>query len=421
MPQQVEDIETIKKKVINLWLVMHARHRSGERSLENDELESLINNLLQLKEQLPNLNDRNLRKIIYLYENLKKDKVKDINKCYFDLFKALTSFVSKLEAYVQKERIKHWGVFLFSKIFPNTFNYLKEYIGVRYLEYYSKEIPEIKVELISSSQVHYLDKRFSNSKSLSEQMRYIPSGFKGCRIKIDLTVFSLGNQLKTNDDVKKILKLLDTRPIYQSLLIHEYQHFMQDKKKFKVYNPFTWGSLDLHDNLPRDIGIRLIHELEDAYPELKKRKDAFISHVLDKNNLYMINLEKKAFWEGAAETQPYEFRPIEIEARLSQLIFMLIKGYKLENAINVTLNPICNVNKAKEDLSVLLDSRKDQEKLIESETNQVEVVKLKKRIEYIEKEISIHKQFINDMTYLTQEAKRVAGEIIRKRQETEIK
>lgn len=409
-------VDDINKNITRLWSIMHNRNKNNSAVLNREELNSLLNNLISLKELNSIPNGRNYKKLISFIEEYNENKIKDNYKWYKRFFLTYTKFVQQLGIYIQKQRLKKWGDFWFSKIFPKSFEYLKEYVPVRHLEYYSKSLPDVKVKIFSTSQNQI------NHFVSGGGMAYDPNDKK---IYVNLTLWSPGSIPKNDKEVRKLLMYFDSITKYQSMLIHEYEHFLQHKiVRFNLFKPSTWGASGMSDNLPKIVGIRFSHELENEFPEFRKAKKSFVSYALELEDNLLINIHKKhnSLNLTNEDARPHRFRPIEIDAHLAQLIFFLTKGYSLDNALEAMrrfsesppfdtyTNLLEVLYETAKELKELLDHEKDEEKVKEIRTNLMKV----------EKDISIAKQLLNDWDFLINESQKIASIIIKRRQNSEL-
>ena len=156
-----------------------------------------------------------------------------------------------------------YGKFLLSEIFPNTFEYLKNYVPLKHPIYISKPIPDCKIII----------KRGKESQ---------PAG-EGHRNKIIIYL-------------ENLLKYIDNMPKIQHIIIHEYEHVLQY---------FNYG-----------------------YSIFRRCKIFPFSEAI---GLYKYTGIIQNFFRFTVP--PSEFHlfylivPNEVEARLSEWIFLKIRGY----------------------------------------------------------------------------------------------
>lgn len=403
----------VNKQIISFWSNLHIRHKSAKTPwITSTEIELITTNLISLQEYSIS-KTKEYKNLLKLLNILKNNKISNMNRWYEDFYLNLTSLVQKLGVYVQKEGKRAWGTYLFSKIFPKTFAYLKEYVPLRYLQYQAQEIPNPKVFVFSTSQ-----KKINHFFDGFGGMAYNPESLK---IELNLTLWSPMFP-KSNEEVYKLLNYFDSLTKYQSMLVHEYEHVLQHKiVKFSLFKPSTWFASEMSDHLPKEIGVRLIHEFDSKFPEFNKARARIVSYSLNLDDSFLKKLNSK-FNIAGKNIIPHNFRPVELEAFLSQLIFFLSKGNSLEKSMaDMEIFTIYFDYKSYQNLlPALYNTERHIQERLEISTDENEKTEIKKTLPKLERQISITKQIINDWEFLIEEAQKIAAGIISKRQAIEI-
>ena len=204
----------------------------------------------------------------------------------------------------------------FKKLFPKTSRYLEFILPLRHpslFNPYKFELKDIPVYFVKD-----LSGTINKKHGLTGKNRITPFLASYIRgeffIIIDLNNFfksglgsfnSFSKQTFSPHFIKKLVKYIDSLTKYRSLLVHEYEHFMQDKYSIK---------LDSRDSAVAN-SMASFTQL-DCKSVAKKLIDDFETLSDDESLKYL---------------SEYYMLPAEVEARLSQWIFMLIKGHSFES------------------------------------------------------------------------------------------
>ena len=203
----------------------------------------------------------------------------------------------------------------FKSFFPRTSKYLEFILPLRHPNLFdarSFKISNIRIYLVDDFS-SYVNSSFKLSGD-DKVNPFIASYLRGDKIiLVDLKrLFNYGmrdfNPLQkdfSSSMLKKIIRHIDSISKYRSILIHEYEHFMQDE-----YNILLTSN---ESKVSRALSNFTQMDCEPLAKELMA--DYFTS-------------DKNVFIQELAE---YTMQPKEVEARLSQWIFMLIKGHSLES------------------------------------------------------------------------------------------
>ena len=183
------------------------------------------------------------------------------------------------------------GKFPFSVIFPKTFSYLHIYVPLRHPKYLQRELDDINVIIKKGTGVNFAG------------FRWFPRAILIWPEQILQETAIKNIDLGKKSDLLKVLRYLDGFPKYQTNLIHEYEHSLQEINIFKIplglgkTYPFAHQMLGLKDNT-------VLSDMSRAFLMLFSRK----YRILDV--LYSYSLDPK-----------------EVEARFSEWIFLKVKGY----------------------------------------------------------------------------------------------
>ena len=179
-----------------------------------------------------------------------------------------------------------YGKFLLSEIFPNTFEYLKNYVPLKHPIYISKPIPDCKIII----------KRGKESQPAGEGHRNKIIIYLENLLKYT-SYFNIKKHDFNNEEILlKFLKYIDNMPKIQHIIIHEYEHVLQY---------FNYG-----------------------YSIFRRCKIFPFSEAI---GLYKYTGIIQNFFRFTVP--PSEFHlfylivPNEVEARLSEWIFLKIRGY----------------------------------------------------------------------------------------------
>src|SRR3989344_5150677 len=179
--------------------------------------------------------DSNCSKLIKLLE---KNYIIFKDRYLAKFYSRLTELISNFKYYPAPNvrKIDTGGPYNFSMLFPNMWRYLKEYVPLRHPEYLSMQIPDPKVNFLAFSAVEMVV-----NHSPTQPMAAVPYGH--IWISIFLNKFVPYQALAPKFDLNKCAKYIDFYPKYSSIIIHEYEHILQNVNKQK-------------DKLPLNIGIR---------------------------------------------------------------------------------------------------------------------------------------------------------------------
>ncbi|MCH8004159.1 MAG: hypothetical protein IH934_06035 [Nanoarchaeota archaeon] len=391
-----DEINKLKNEIIKQWHVLYTRNRKLSFYVwdKASEIKSLDDNLHRLIELDPLLDNEILKKLLISLDQHLENNVKDEGKWYIDFFEVFSYFASHLGVFIQKQNVKVWEKFKLSEYFPRTWRYLQEYVPVRYLKYLDKQIPDVKVKIVTTSPFYRL------KEGDAGWARHETGVFRKSTIYIDLSIYNPRNVPKNIEEVMKCIKYIDFLPQHRTVLIHEYEHSLQ----------FDSFDNSYRDNLPKNIGVRF-NFFESLLHRFKPLRFAY-----SKVNRSMEELDKKVKLRG------YKFEPIELEARLAEFIFLNTTGYrpkdiaKLGDSVFGTLP-----GRVEQWLEGAKIKKHYWELRFNSVSSKEEKDKARKQIIIWDKRIITAEKFLHDYRYLIPEAERVAQKIVARRKQLERK
>jgi len=348
------------------------------------ELLGLLYQLIELDRSYFDSNYNSLIKI------LEKDFIIFKNRYTVKFYSKLTELVSNFKYYPvpSVKKIDTGGPYNFSILFPKLWSYLKEYVPLRHPEYLTIQIPDPKVNLVAFSAVEMV-----SYHSPTQPMACVP--YEALWINIFLNKFVPYQALVPRFDLNKCIKYIEFYPKYASLIIHEYEHILQNANKQK-------------DKLPLDIGVRESELRKNILKSLDKGSPFYFLFYPILNTLY----EKSNVFAKMMYTHrrgEYDLNPTEIEARLSQYIYLRLGGYSQNDILNHDLFRFtASMNKFKRDVTYL-ENKRD---LLLKENDSVEI----KKINY---ELYDLNELIKLYSFLFSEVENIANRLIEKRNELE--
>ena len=403
---QKKELDKVKERVIKTYYLLHTHHKDYNEFYLLNNKERLIPLFADIKKLLElddTLNKKFTKRLLERLDEGISGSIKNSREWYMKLYADMEELVVLLGVERQKQHVMFWGKFWFSEIFPKTWMYLKESVPHRHHEFNGKELPDLKVHLSSSTPSMLLNQSLFKMPGLS-QMRnatYRRGFFGKGKILIDLTMYDPQKKsIKDLKDVMKLLKHIDSMPNYRSTLVHEYEHFLQDKgipmlKAFKS-----------KAQLPETVGV----------------KRSFFKHLLFKfkplNYFYTKLNDDARELTLRYKLGDYYFRPDELEARLTEMILHKVNRHdektilKIESVLpDEIARPI---NELKKQLIEWEKKKKELEGDVPKKQGD-EKKELKKQIDDAIWRIALLKQVINDYSHLFEEAERVANKIIEER------
>lgn len=178
----------------------------------------------------------------------------------------------------------------FSELFPKTFSYLEIYVNEVYPKYPKNKIPDPKMELrLFNPFEHSLLGELKDKKIII----YLDA--------IASTIYS-DKKLKSmeNSDYNALTRYIDSIPKLKATLIHEYTHYLQDKKMRQEY---------------------ILGHKAKIMPKTFKATPQHLQGVFDYASRF------HGLFEG------YGLRWDEVDARISEWIYLKTRGYD-ENTIS---------------------------------------------------------------------------------------
>lgn len=267
----------------------------------------------------------------------------------------------------------------FNELFPKIYKYLQKYVRVRHPEYKRAPIP--KVFVVYNPKI----KEFARC-ALGELVIYLPALLS--RI---LGSKQIQNQLLEIMDERHanlvnpglFFKLLDSRPLAAEIVIHEYEHMLNE------FHP-------VEDIMPKK--IRLASKR--TFLERKARdyisKSATLSRFL---GIYRIT-------NSQSRIIGYRFSVNEIASRLSSMVYDFYSGRNPETDTAFEIE----LSKIPDHIEYLKRSIKEQKSIVTKENYKT----INQRIQYMKETIWYYKQILKLVPLMIEEAKYIAKEIKRK-------
>jgi hypothetical protein len=269
----------------------------------------------------------------------------------------------------------------FSILFPNTYSYLKKYYLIKYPGI-KENIPDVKVVIMNRKGYTF----FSKIKELFSMILWGTHGayhhsLKTIFIYVEAFLSSKEALERVSSNPDLACKFLDSNNPAKSILIHEYQHFLQ-KKLSKV--PF-YSKVDL----PQQIKNKNIKEqiLTKIRSEVKfSRILAFFVLGFKPALGYSlgITLVDKLFQRVAPKTAyfttknvAYEFNAKEIESRMAEMVYALVLGKPPQDMLTHLKQ---TEKELKENIEILNNGINEQRELFDRTTNVEERNKINKII-----------------------------------------
>ncbi len=387
-----------EREILELWKIITYNYRSSPffktheykiKFLNREKIEKIQSDVITIKVEKKLFNNKDIDRLIKFLETFKDNfKIEE----YYDWNNKLLILLQPIVAQIDepyKEQDKKWGTYKFSSIFPYTFTYLKEVIPLIYPIFLRKKVPDPKVQLFSSTM-----KGIVKSNYLAI---YIPFLRK---IRLNLRLF-YPMPIKTQEDFILALKLIDTRPYYRRVIIHEYQHNVQHKKYFLMFPFFRTNIGNIGENTVINFGksIILMHPI--LFGIISKLSKNYIEFVL-----YGVYLRDRS----------------ELEARLAELIFVIIYDYK-----GLDVDPIGtwyeDIAKVEQGLKAKEEELQNLQIMLENFDESAETRMYNKRediekaIKLLKSNVSKIKKLMKDHIALIKEAERIVFEIKTKKEE----
>ena len=204
----------------------------------------------------------------------------------------------------------------FKKFFPKTSRYLEFILPLRHpnkINAYKFKLPDIKVYIVYGMADYLNERVFANEKKkLSKFAGLFVKDYEIIFIDLkEIQKYGVGpiNTFKledfSNSFLKKILRYFDSITKYRTIIIHEYEHYMQSKYSIEISSRDSIVAKSIANFTQMDcepLAKELLNEFETKSEKKMYKK--------------LVN---------------YFMSPREVEARLSQWIFFLIKGHSFES------------------------------------------------------------------------------------------
>lgn len=311
----------------------------------------------------------------------------NFKKWEIGVYKNLSSLIKRLKIYEEFNKDKDWGTFKFSEIFPETFKWLQSYVPLRSPEYLGKTMPDLSVK-VKSSNLH---------KHVIAAVRGNFPGATYLRMRgillVDLTILPLSLLPRSISDVKMLLRYMDHQQRYKQLLIHEYQHHLQQPFRFR-FNLGNFFSTRLRKGVGFNYGMWYLNIFMSVYG-------------LPVRLLLTKFLQR---WDYLLKLASYDYKRDELEARLAQFVFLIAYDYPETDVIGSENIHRKFLGKVDRDREIYLAGLHEQSQLLQqlraTNTNAAEVKQVENNIQNLKRRLWALEQFSHDYTFLLTEARK---------------
>ncbi len=294
----------------------------------------------------------------------------------------------------------------FSQLFPKTFIYLREFVTAKYPEF-EGEIPDVQVRVVYNTPVYKILKHIFGRLDVANYHPYFN------KIIIDISNFfeskDAENKIKQNPDLA--CKYLDQNQNTRSILVHEYQHFLQFRIRKYPFQTMI--------KLPENVGKREYKEkiIGIIRKELSSSpifgyifagvKGATVMFII--NQLFTKSLEKFAPKMAilTSKRMLYYLDPKEIEARLAEMVYNLVIDRDVHEAASYFIYSEKQLRDSIESLHLGIE----EQQLLLTEKNKVNAEVIKRRIELMQRLLVEYERQLKMVPTLIEEAKKIAKKI----------
>ncbi len=323
----------------------------------------------------------------------------NFKKWNITVYENLSYLIKKLKIYEEFNKEKIWGTFKFSEIFPETFKWFQSYVPLRRPEYLGKTIPDLNVKVKSSNlhrHVMAAVRRGSFAGATYLRMRGM--------LLVDLTILPLSFLPRSISDVKRLLRYMDHQQRYKQLLIHEYEHHLQQPFRFK-FNLGNFFSTRLRKGIGFNYGVWYLNTFMSIYG-LPVR--LLLSKFLQK-------------WDYLLKLAFYDYKRDELEARLAQFVFLIAYDRPEADVIGSENIHRKFLGKVEGDREIYLAGLHEQSQLLQqlraTNINAAEVKQVENNIQNLKRRLWALEQFSRDYTFLLTEARKY-GTMLREKRQT---
>lgn len=313
---------------------------------------------------------------------------------YTRFFEAFCTYIVALGVYVQKEKIKTWIEAKLSVVFPKTWNYLKTQVPIRRPEYVMTDIPDVDVALMTISPAY----RLKNYKRYDSWASFYPRGsMKRSIIVVDISSLTSSSVPKNDADIVKWCKYIDSTPKLAMILVHEYEHLLQQ----------------VSSALPRNIGVK------ESIPKYLISKLTKFPLFIPLDNAMVRFSDKYRKASIIRELGEYSLSPIELEAHLSQYVYLKLKGYSDETILSLEQfrRLLESPDKIRKNMEILRRASDELEASLHNTrlygTSDIEKRNVKVQIRKIKNGLVVMENYLRDIEGLLNEANRIVDKLKR--------
>ena len=295
----------------------------------------------------------------------------------------------------------------FSELFPKSFAFIKGFMLAKYAWPRDFPIPDLTV-------VVFVNEEDRAVRGNAVAIYHFPSGkmiiyAKNMLYGITGEIMNLPNLMnKLFSDKRLLCKYFDGQERFRTVLIHEFQHFLQDFLGKK----FMGKTVKLKISLPKEAFRRGFKEIALGYLKNKIHKNPKIEEIEQESaelndSINSVNdLLVRQYHFNKMELK-YLFDPMELEARITQMVQAILEGHKPGYYLGTDLfdsdiisRDLDNLTSAIPLLKMELDGKSFRERHL-----------IKKHLKKMKMLIWKYKEHIRVLTASIKEAQTIASEI----------
>ncbi len=295
----------------------------------------------------------------------------------------------------------------FSELFPKTFSYLKKYITAKYPKF-KGELPDVRVLILETGIIGIMGELFRGIKHGGyNEFRNV------LKIYIDVCLQSKAALEKVRENPDLAARFIDTNNNTRSILIHEYQHFLQIKfARFLFTRKIDLPSKLKQRPVKEKILGRIRHELKISpiygYV-LGGFKGAVVGYLIKKLFDKSMDIFMPKTFHMIKPENFYAFNTKEIESQIAEMVFHLVLGHSPNESIigskfNITQE------KLEQNINVLKEGIKEQERLF-SISDKYSRKKIIRRIKIMKRLLLEYEKLLKFTPEIIEEAERIASKI----------
>jgi len=243
----------------------------------------------------------------------------------------------------------------FSELFPNTFRYLKKFIKIKYPNI-NVQIPDIKIVFLEKSLFGSAAAMYS--PLFNKIYIFFLTSIRGNNISKKV-------EMKLRENPRLICKYFDNVTPLKTILIHEYQHYLQVKFG-KIFRRNVFLPKQLYGSKKENL-LRIITEsVKKSLPAwvfFTGWKGFVIPYLINKIFSKTVSIFDPKSGQMLTKKMIYLFEPCEIEARIAEIVYFIIIGKSAKEA-EIYSKYALVIEKLESNIQILSDGIKENEKLL---------------------------------------------------------